>query len=65
MFCEMCFTRGGYELKCVSCCAHLVLKTRPDKTRAQAMLHHIGKTPNTPKRGDILKRVQEAIHAGI
>jgi len=65
MFCEMCFTRGGYELKCVSCCAHLVLKTRPDKIRAQAMLHHIQKYSHSPKRGEILKIVQDAINAGI
>ena len=65
IFCELCFTRGAYNLKCLSCCAHLVLKTRPDRIRAQAMLHHISRTPNTPQRGEILKRVQDAINAGI
>lgn len=50
--------RGTYNLNCLDCCARLVASTRPDKTKAAAMLHAIARNKLAPKRADILARMQ-------
>jgi len=59
MTCKQCIQSSGmYDLKCVECCARLVISTRPSKPRASAMLAAIERINDAPSRDVILDRVK-------
>ena len=45
---------GAYSFSCVHCCVRLVESTRPDKTRAAAMLAAIARFKGSPPRSVIV-----------
>lgn len=49
--------RGVYDLKCLDCCARLVLSTHPDRRLAAAMLAAIERVPGAPDRAEVLAAV--------
>ena len=70
--CEDCPRPAGrYNIMCLDCCARLVLSTRPDRAKAEAMLHVISiyrdrpagarRTKRAPSRKRVLARVKKII----
>lgn len=51
---------GLYDLRCVACCARLVLAARPDKLMAGVALDAIARFPGAPSRAAVLAVVNEA-----
>ena len=60
MTCKQCQTAsaqphsGAYNFACAPCCARLVASTRPDKTKAAAMLSAIARFKPSPPRSVIV-----------
>lgn len=57
--------RWVYDLKCLDCCARLVLSARPSKAQAGAMLAVIERMPGSPARAEVLgavKALMEGAH---
>lgn len=67
MTCEQCELSkqrplsGVYSLKCVECCARLVLTAHPDKRQAQAMLAAIERFRGNPGRAKVLECVRQEL----
>lgn len=53
--------RGLYDLKCLDCCARLVLSARPCKAKAAVMLEAIKRIPGAPTRADVLDAVRVSL----
>lgn len=45
---------GGYDLKCLVCCARLVKSTRPSRAHQESMLECIARTRRAPSRKAVL-----------
>lgn len=52
---------GEYSLKCVECCARLVLSARPSKRLAEKMLAAIARQPGAPGRDEVLACVAQKL----
>ena len=52
---------GLYNLKCLQCCASLILSTQPLKPQAAAMLRVIERAPESPGRAQVLECVRHAM----
>lgn len=50
---------GGYQVRCLPCCARLVLSTHPNKVHAMAMLAVIARYRDSPGREEILACVRQ------
>lgn len=50
---------GGYQLRCLECCARLVLSAHPSKLHAMAMLAAIARFRDSPGREEILACVRQ------
>lgn len=49
---------GLYDLRCVACCARLVLAARPDNRMAGVALDAIARVPGAPSRVAVLAAVK-------
>ena len=50
---------GAYNLRCVHCCARLVMAARPNRKAQEAMLLCITRRPENPTQPDILKAIKD------
>jgi hypothetical protein len=50
---------GAYNLRCVRCCARLVMSARPNRKAQEAMLLCITRRPENPQQSDILKAIKD------
>lgn len=64
MPCNLCKDSpgGAYNIKCVNCCARLVISARPSKTQQEDMLAVIERHKGCPSRADILEIVKKTIN---
>ena len=51
---------GVYNLKCIACCARLVISARPNKRFQEAMLAAIAMQKGAPDRAQILEHIKGA-----
>lgn len=49
---------GLFDLRCLECCARLVISAHPDKRQAAAMLAAIARFKESPGRAQILECVR-------
>ncbi len=52
---------GGYDRRCLHCCARLVMSAHPDKKLAASMLAAIQRVPGSPGRAQVLECVSQRI----
>jgi hypothetical protein len=50
---------GAYNLRCVRCCARLVMSARPNRKAQEAMLLCITRRKENPQQSDILKAIKD------
>ena len=50
---------GAYNLRCVRCCARLVMSARPNRKAQEAMLACITRRPENPNQTDIMKAIKD------
>ena len=51
---------GAYQMRCVVCCAALVISARPHRPAQQALLACITRRPENPKQAEVLAAIQQA-----
>jgi hypothetical protein len=51
---------GAYNLRCVRCCARLVMSARPNRKAQEGMLACITRRPENPAQAEILQAIKEA-----
>ena len=67
MTCEICTQAnttkhsGRYDLRCLECCARLVISAHPDKRQAAGMLAAIARFKEAPGREQILECVRQCL----
>jgi hypothetical protein len=52
---------GLFDLRCLECCARLVISAHPDKRQAGAMLAAIARFKGAPGREQILECVRQCL----
>lgn len=50
---------GAYNMRCVKCCARLVVSARPNRNAQEAMLACITRRPSNPTKPEVIQAIKD------